>query len=555
MAYPDWMTAAGRATMERGYYCPGETTPSEVYRRLASTAARLLDRPHLEAPFYDAMWKGWLCPASPVLSNFGHSRGMPISCFGIHPDDSVDSIFQKAHEQAMMSKHGGGVGVNLSDIRPRGSLITDNGTSEGVVPWAKLYDATVAAVSQGATRRGAASVTLPIGHPDLPEFLRLRRPEGDPNRQCLNLHHAVRVNGDFMRRVQAGDSEARTTWLNVLKTRLETGEPYIVFDDAMNGDRPPYYVQNDMQVTHTNICSEICLYTDPDHSFVCCLSSLNLAKYDEWKDTNLPELAIYFLDAVMTSFISSGKKVPGLEAAVRFAEKSRALGLGVLGWHTLLQQRGVPFDSFEAMSLNVEIFRSMRRRAEAASQELARNDGEPEWCEGTGRRNTHLMAVAPTLTNSTIAGQVSAGIEPIRANAYTFKTAKGTFFYRNPILTPHLEAAGINTANTWTDIAVNGGSVQHLALSDEVKQVFLTAPEINQMALVRQAGQRQKWVDQSQSLNLFFASDVPAKWFNQVHLAAWEAGVKTLYYVRSDSVLRADVASRAMSEACGACDG
>ena len=551
---PEWMTTAGRQTVENGYLFEGESIP-EMYRRVARASSQGLGRPDLEDQFFEVMWKGWLCPASPVLSNLGTGRGLPISCFGIAPDDSVDSIFQKVHEQAMLSKNGGGVGIDLSQIRGRGANITSNGRSDGVVPWAKVYDTSTVAVSQGSTRRGASSVNLPIDHPDIEEFLRIRRPEGDPNRQCLNIHHCVVITDEFMKQVQLGDRNARALWLKVLQTRLETGEPYIMFKDTVNRANPPGYKERGLDVRYTNICSEIALHSDADHSFVCCLSSLNLSKYDEWKDTDLVRLSTYFLDGVMQNFLLHGRDKPGLENAVRFATKSRALGLGVLGWHTLLQQRMLPFDSMGAMQLNAEVFKHIHQKADQASCDLANTYGEPEWCKGTGRRNTHLLAIAPTMTNSTIAGQVSAGIEPIRANAYTFKTAKGTFFVQNPQLQAVLAEHGLDNAGTWNDIAVNQGSVQHLPLPEDVKRVFLTAPEINQMAVVRQAAQRQPYVCQAQSLNLFFPSDVPAKWFNKVHLSAWEEGVKTLYYVRSESVLNADVASRAFSDDCKACEG
>lgn len=1222
---PQWMTEVGRQTVEKGYLFEGETI-REMYQRVAAAAASGLSRPDLENKFFEVMWKGWLCPASPVLSNLGTKRGLPISCFGVSPDDSVNSIFNKVREQALMSKNGGGVGVNLSHIRGRGQVITSNGLSDGVVPWAKVYDTTTVAVSQGcyddktevltergwrkfsdlprdirvaqvradgsaewvhptdymaydvdedlvhvtspsgsvnllvtanhnmvirrrrrvdnrrdasgkiishekevgpfetvradevkyhrdvvhtcaamssvwseelssweklliafqadgsseptgnstgeksgtvihafrfrrarkierfralleevglrysenvhasgtvsflvhfpdvsppkrlsdwvdvsrvsaswaqsfldearhwdgsarteasfgfhttnesdanvvhalcclagyqarmstdvreepraplhtvfwstgrtgvggevittirvpykgkvycvevpehrlivrrngvvavcgnSTRRGASSVNLPIDHPDIDEFLRIRRPEGDPNRQCLNIHHCVVITDDFMNRVVGGDQEARQRWLKLLQTRLETGEPYIMFKDSVNRANPPGYKERGLEVDYTNICclhgdtlvttrtgpqriadlvgkfvevwdgndwyetasfeqrgidrvyaitladgtvvkangkhrwfaakdynavrsgsyrevlttdlqvgcflefhdaydpmygddvpaayakgfllgdgtshdgkvilqlhrskfvcadkliesvgelepdeglrsdcvldpefgdvteipdawgsqvfrrmkgltarkqqlidwvttyraglpvavwrhwsmtakfdflaglfdangtlsesnpqlsaksqqlvrdikamldslairssvsqvnnvwrlsvyaegsnrlrsacvrlagstevnrfqtgwrkvvsvepldevvpvycptirttgkfalacgvmtgnSEIALHSDADHSFVCCLSSLNLSKYDEWKDTDLVRLSIYFLDGVMENFIQQGRARPGLENAIRFSKKSRALGLGVLGWHTLLQQRMLPFDSFGAMQLNAEVFKFIHQQADQASCDLANEYGEPEWCRGTGRRNTHLTAIAPTMTNSTIAGQVSAGIEPIAANAYTFKTAKGTFFVQNPQLRSILQQHDLDVAAVWNDIAVNQGSIQHLDLPEDVKRVFLTAPEINQLALIRQAAQRQPWVEQAQSLNLFFPADVPANWFNKVHLEAWKTGVKTLYYVRSSSVLKADVASRAMSEDCSACEG
>lgn len=555
MTFPEWMTAAGAAVLERGYYCPGESNPRELYQRLASTAAKILGRADLEPRFFDAMWKGWLCPASPVLSNFGHERGLPISCFGIHPGDSVDSIFTKAHEQAMLSKNGGGVGIGLSDIRARGSEIRHNGTSEGVVPWAKVYDSTVASVSQGSTRRGASSVNLSVHHSDIHEFLEIRRPKGDPNHQCLNLHHCVVVDDAFMSSVEEGDASARALWLKILKTRLETGEPYIMFEGAMNADRPSYYRQHGLHVSMTNICTEISLFTDPMHSFVCCLSSLNLAKYDEWKDTDLVELAIYFLDAVMEDFIKRAEFLPGFDAAVRSARAGRPLGLGVLGWQTLLQRRGIALGDMRAHTLNLSIFRDIADKANAASIKLAEASGASPWAEAQGRRHTHLTAVAPTISNALIAGEQSEGIAPRVANAYTFKTAKGTFFLKNSALQPHLDRAGLTGDAVWQDIATHDGSVQHLNLPDEVKRVFLTAREVNQLDLVRLAASRQRYIDQAQSLNLFFQAQPDPKWFNTVHLEAWRQGLKSLYYVRASSVLRADVASRAESQDCSVCEG
>lgn len=554
MSTPEWMTSEGLRTLRRGYLAPGETHPSDLYRRLAKAAASYYDGAH-EEDFYDAMWRGWLCPASPVLSNLGHPRGLPISCYGIHPGDSVDSIFGKAHEQAMLAKNGGGLGIYLGDIRSRGSAIGNgNGTSEGIVPWAKLYDTTTLSVSQGGVRKGAAAVNLPIDHPDFDEYLRIRRPEGDPNRQCMNLHHAAVVTDDFMARVEAGDPEARERWISVLRTRLETGEPYIIFADNMNRDIPQGYRDLGLKVSQSNLCTEIALHTDEDHSFVCCLSSLNLARYDEWRDTPLVRTAVYFLEAVMQAFIDNACDLPGFENAVRFARKSRALGLGVLGWHTYLQQHMTPFVSREAMNMNRDIWVQIRGQSVEASRELAQTYGEPEWCKGTGRRHTHLTAVAPTVSNSLISGGVSPGVMPIMANAMSEGTAKGVFSSYNRALRPVLAKYGMDNDDVWHDIAMNQGSVQHLTqLSDHEREVFLTAPETNQLGYIQQAAQRQVFLEQAQSLDLFFPADVSPKWFNQVHLEAWKSGVKSLYYVRSKSVLDADVASRAQSADCVAC--
>lgn len=562
--YPEWLTEAGLKTLKNGYLLDGENV-FDMYRRLARTAASRLNRPDLEARFYDALVRNWLCPATPVAANLGTDRGLPISCFGIDTPDSVDGIYKTVHEMAMLSKHGGGVGVGLSRIRGRGQPIKGgkNGISEGVVPWAKVFDSATIATSQGNVRRGATSVNLSVDHADIEEFLRIRRQVGDVNRQCLNLNQCVVISDNFMQRVEEGDKDARRIWIEILRTRLETGEPYIMFEDTVNRNNPQCYKDRGFKVSMTNICSEITLYTDELHSFVCCLSSLNVARWDEWKDTDLPELAVYFLDGVMSEFIEKAKDIPGFERSVRFAEKSRAVGIGVLGWHTLLQSKMIPFDSFSAMMLNAEIFRTIRDKAEKASREMAISYGEPEWCVGTGRRHTHLIAIAPTRSNSIISGEVSYGIEPIPANAYADKTSKGVFLVKNPNLEKLLRSKGKDEPEVWKTIVVNGGSVQHLNfLSDEEKRVFLTAREINQMALIRQAAQRQQFIDQAQSLNLFFPVNVDPAWFNYVHMQAWKMGIKTLYYCRSASVLKADFGTRQqeekvnnMKDECKACEG
>lgn len=557
-----WLTDAGIQTLKSGYLLEGEE-PEDLYLRVASAAARRLGRESMTPLFYEAMVKNWLCLASPVAANMGTDRGLPISCFGISVPDSVDGIFSTAHELAMLSKHGGGVGINLSPVRPRGAPIRGNGRSEGIVPWAKVYDSTVISVSQGSTRRGAASVNLSVDHNDVNEFLKIRRPQGDVNRQCLNLQQCVQVSDEFMQKVEEGDFAARELWLEILKSRLETGEPYIMFTDTVNRANPQAYKANGLDVSMTNICSEITLYTDDEHSFVCCLSSLNLSRYDEWKDfkfsngMSLPELAIWFLDGVLQEFIDRSESIAGYARAWRSAVKGRALGLGVLGWHSLLQSKMLPFDtSVDVMGLNYRIFKFIREEAEKASRNLANEFGEPEWCQGTGMRNTHLMALAPTVSNSLISGNLSPSIEPIAANAYTNKTAKGTFMYKNQYLEALLEELGQNTVSTWRSIIAEEGSVQHLTfLTPEQKEVFLTAREINQYHLIRQAAARQTFIDQSQSLNLFFPSNVDPKWFHKLHMEAWRSGIKTLYYCRSSSVLKADVASRYYDESCTACEG
>ena len=477
------------------------------------------------------------------------------NCNSIHVDDSVDNIFVKAHELAMLSKYGAGVGIYLGDVRGRGTPIGENGASEGVIPWAKVYDSTIVSVSQGATRRGAGAIYLPVEHPDVDEFISLRRPTGDANRRCLNINHGITITDTFMQSLVAGNVTNRRRWEEILRTRVETGEPYMMFVDTVNRANPAAYTKNSLSVKTSNICSEITLHTDPDHSFVCCLSSLNLTRWEEWQGTELPSLAVHFLDGVMSEYIEKGSGVRGLENSIRSAVKGRAIGIGVLGWHSLLQKRGIAFDSMPAMMLNAQIFKRIWTNALEASESLAKTEGEPEWCKESGRRHTHLIAIAPTVSNSLIAGGQSAGIEPLAANVYHQKTAKGTFVRKNPQLETELIERGLDTPATWKSIVENEGSVQHLtALPEELRKVYLTAREINQHALVRQAAQRQRWVDQAQSLNLFFATNADAQYIHDVHFAAWQQKLKTLYYLRSSGVLRGDLASRSSAE-CSACEG
>jgi ribonucleoside-diphosphate reductase alpha chain len=536
--YPEWMDEISLATISKGYLLPGET-PKKAYRRVAAATAMRLNRPDLENKFFKIIWNGWLGLASPVLSNMGTDRGLPISCFGVDTPDSIR-----------------GIGISLSRIRPRGKEIKGNGKSEGVVPWAKIYDSTIIATNQGNVRRGAASVNLDINHLDIDEFLEIRRPKGDPNRQCLNLHQCVVVDDAFMRKLESRDQASMERWAKILKARMETGEPYIMFKDNVNKANPISYMMNNLDVSMTNICTEITLHTDEEHSFICCLSSLNLAKYDEWKDTDTVQLSVYFLDGVMQEFI---EKTSGKESMVRtnnHAKKGRALGLGVMGWHTFLQQKELPFNSIASTAHTHNIFSKIKNDAEAASRQLAVEYGEPLWCRGTGMRNTHLLAIAPTVSNSVITGGISAGIEPLPANIYTFNGAKGTFIRKNKVLENMLESKGQNKDEYWDQMLRDNGSVLGLpdsVLSPDEKELFLTFPEINQLELVRQAAIRQRYIDQTQSLNLSFDPNDSPKWINQVHMEAHKLGIKTLYYLRTDSVIKGDLGSRQAE--CVSCDG
>lgn len=577
---PEWgCTEVYIKTISKGYLLEGET-PKDAYWRVCTTVSRRLRRPDLASKFFDCIWRGWLNLATPVLSNTGTERGLPISCFGIDVADSILDIGQKNLEMMLLAKHGGGVGIGVNQIRAAGSKITNNGTSDGVVPFIKMYDSTILATNQGSVRRGAASVNINIEHSDFWEWIEIREPKGDINRQCLNMHQCVIVSNKFMRDLENGDEEARKRWAAVLKKRRQTGEPYIMFKGNVNNQNPEAYKKNHLKVYMTNICSEITLHTDESHSFVCCLSSLNLAKYDEWKHTDLIYTATWFLDGVLEEFIQKAKNMKGFENSVRSAEKGRALGLGVLGWHTYLQERGIPFEGLLAQYETRKIFSQIKLESDRASRELAELYGEPLWCVGTGMRNTHLRAVAPTVSNSKLAGNVSAGIEPWPANVWTEQSAKGTFIRKNPTLEKYLKRMKMNTKETWDKILEDGGSVQDLDFlnnwffidgklvtqedanemnylqSDLIpfKEIFKTFKEINQLDLIRQAGLRQQYIDQSCSLNLAFPKEATPKWINQCHIEAWKLGIKTLYYMRTESVLRGDIAQAAMAE-CVACDG
>jgi ribonucleoside-diphosphate reductase alpha chain len=581
--YPIWgNTEIYVKTISKGYLLKGET-PKDAYWRVCTTVARRLGKPELASKFFDYVWKGWLNLATPVLSNTGTERGLPISCFGIDVADSIHDIGSKNLEMMLLAKHGGGVGIGINQIRPAGSIIKGNGTSDGVVPFCKIYDSTILATSQGSVRRGAASVNMDIEHGDFWEWLEIREPKGDVNRQSLNLHQCAVVSDTFMQKLEQGDKEARSRWTAVLRKRRATGEPYIMYKGNVNRNNPEAYTKHGLKVYMTNICSEITLHTDESHSFVCCLSSINLAKYDEWKDTDLIYTSTWFLDGVMEEFIQKAKYMSGFANSVRSAEKGRALGLGVLGWHTYLQDRGIPFEGLYSQYETRKIFSQIKLECDRASRDMAREFGEPLWCIGTGMRNTHTRAIAPTVSNSKLSGNVSPGIEPWAANVFTEQTAKGTFIRKNPTLEKFLKRMKRNTKEVWDQILADGGSVQGLdfvkdwwffegqLFSNEKKaevetpvnadqfvpfaDVFKTFKEINQLELVKQAGLRQQYVDQAVSLNLAFPTEATPKFINQVHMEAYKQGIKTLYYMRTESVLRGDIAAKAMDENCLSCDG
>ncbi len=541
---PEWMSQEAVDTLSRGYLWQAET-PRGMWERVANNAARILKRDDIAQDLFDVLWNGYIGLATPVASNFGTPRGLPISCYSVHLSDSVQSIYSHLKEVAALSKNGGGVGVYFGDIRPAGSPITSGGKSTGTVPWAQQYDLAASVVSQGGVRRGSFAMYMPITHPDLPELLRSKdHSQGDP-RKFIDSNVAVTVDDEFIQLMLAGDVEKQKLFGEVLKIRMVSGSPYIVYIDNANRQNPECYNQRGLKVSTSNLCSEIFLHTDESHSFVCVLSSLNLAKYDEWKDwkgTNtgktVPELTTYLLDAVVEEFIHKAERLPSMGRSVRFARKSRALGAGTMGLHALYQKRGLAFESKEARELNIECHKFIKDNSEKASRQMAVEYGEPEWCQGNGMRHTHLIAIAPTRSNSVISGAISQGIEPIDANYYVAKQAKGTFIRKNPYLVSLLDSLDKNTEEVWESILEMRGSVQHLKFLDEdQKKIFRTAREINQFELIKQAADRQPFVCQGQSLNLFVDPEADPTYIFKLHLSAWKAGLKSLYYLRSSSLL------------------
>ena len=562
--FPEWMDEISLATISKGYLLPGEDV-RKAYRRVAKAAAFRLKKPELENKFFKIMWNGWLGLASPVISNMGTDRGLPISCYGIDTPDSIRGIGLTNAELMRLTSKGGGVGIGLSKIRPRGTEIAGNGKSEGVVPWAKIYDSTIIATNQGNVRRGAASVNLDIEHEDIDEFLQIRRPKGDPNRQCLNLHQCVVVGDTFMRKLESRDPEALGTWATVLKSRMETGEPYIMFGDTVNAALPEFQRDMGLSVHHSNLCSEITLPTNQHRTAVCCLSSVNLEEFDEWKNNKdfIPDL-IRMLDNVISYFISHAPAQ--LEKAKTSAEQERSLGLGAMGFHAYLQRKNVPFESPMAIGANKMMFEHIKKEAKNASNQLCVERGPCFDGYHAGVRNAHLLAVAPNASSSIICGNTSPSIEPYRANAFTQKTKSGSSLLKNEYLEHALQELDQDTDEVWKSIITNNGSVQHLDfLDDWTKDVFKTAVEIDQRYIIEMAADRQKEICQSQSLNVFFPANVSKQELHAIHMMAWKKKVKTLYYLRSEAIKRAEtVSDEALrqyifdsmdEEGCLACEG
>ena len=527
-----WFNEESEQMLNRGYLLNGETLEGAI-DRITSAAARRLYKPELKDAFKEMIVKGWISFSSPIWANMGTQRGLPISCFNVHIPDSVEGITHKMGEVIMQTKIGGGTSGYFGELRHRGTAVTDNGKSSGSVSFMKLFDTAMDVVSQGGVRRGAFAAYLDIDHGDIEEFLQIR----DIGNPIQNLFTGVCVPDYWMQDMIDGDADKRRIWAKVLESRQQKGMPYIFFTDNVNRNKPQVYKDKGLTINASNLCSEIMLPSTADESFICCLSSMNLELYDEWKDTNAVKLAIYFLDAVLSEFIEKTEGNYYLSAARNFAIRHRALGLGVLGYHSYLQRNMIPFESMEAKMFNAKVFKQIQEQSLAASKELANIYGEPELLKGYGVRNATTMAIAPTTSSSAILGQTSPGIEPFASNYYKAGLAKGNFIRKNKYLAKLLEEKGLDTEDVWRDIMLNHGSVQHMhQLTQEEKDVFKTFKEISPLEIVTQAAQRQQYIDQAQSLNLNIPSSMPIKDVNKVIIDAWKMGVKTLYYQRSQSV-------------------
>ena len=526
-----WLNKDSRKFLERGYLIEGET-PEQRIQDIADRAQSLLGIEGFSDKFYDYMSKGYYSLSSPIWSNFGRERGLPISCFGSYIGDTMVSILEKVAEVGQMTKGGGGTSAYFGALRGRGAAISSGGSSTGSIHFMELYDKLMNVVSQGNVRRGSFAAYLPVDHPDIEEFLKIRG-EGH---EIQEMSVGVCVSDEWMKKMIDGDKQARKIWGQVIKKRFESGYPYIFFSDNANNQAPQVYKDKGLKINNSNLCNEIMLSNSEDESFVCDLSSLNLERWEEWKDTDAVEVLVYFLDAVMTEFIEKTDGIKFMEAPRRFAINQRALGVGVLGWHSLLQSKMMAFESMDAKILNMEIWKHIRKHSDKASEELAGIFGEAPILEGYNRRNTTTLAVAPTTSSSFILGQSSPSIEPLNSNYFVKDLAKGKFTFKNPHLENLLKSKEKNDQETWKSILIKGGSVQHLdLLSQEEKDVFKTFGEISQKEIIIQAAQRQKFIDQGQSLNLMIPPNAKPKEVNELMIFAWEQGIKGLYYQRSSN--------------------
>tara|TARA_B100001287_G_scaffold240892_1_gene215539 strand:- start:7769 stop:9556 length:1788 start_codon:yes stop_codon:yes gene_type:complete len=537
----DWLTEHSRSFLASGYLNPGVEAEQRI-KEIADRAEEILGIKGYSEKFYNYMSQGFFSLASPVWSNFGKKRGLPISCFGSNVSDDMGNILYTQSEVGMMSKLGGGTSGYFGNIRHRGAAVTNNGEASGSVHIMQLFETMVDVVSQGSVRRGRFSPYLPIDHQDISEFLEIGT-EGNPIQE---LTHGVTVTDNWMNEMIAGDEKKRSIWAKVIQRRGEIGYPYIFFKDKANNASADVYQDKKLKINASNLCTEIMLPTNDRWSFVCVLSSVNLLHYEKWKDTDAVETMVYFLDAVITEFVQKLEVYRDsedlddkqtflfMERAYNFAKENRSLGLGVLGWHSLLQSKMLPFNSQEAFNLNSEIFKLVKEKSYKASEELAKKFGEPEILKGYGRRNATLNAIAPTTSSAFILGQVSQGIEPIWSNIYVKDIAKIKTTIKNPFLVSLLDEKGMNNQETWRSIRDRDGSVQHLEfLSENEKDVFKTYSEIDQMDIIYQASNRQSYIDQGQSVNIIVHPEMPVKEINKIYITAWKLGLKSLYYQHS----------------------
>lgn len=561
-----WVTDETRQFMEKGYLDPGQTVEERAWE-IAKHAEDILMRQAINTEkvgdhhtakvvaenfaenFYSCLAKGWFSLSTPVWVNFGKDKGLPISCFGTQVQDDTFDILRGAAEIGAMSKLGGGTATYFGEVRPRGSKISTGGETNGSVSMMELFNTTTNIISQGKVRRGSWAAYLDVEHEDIEEFLQIRS-EGHP---IQDISFAVCIGNEWMQSMIDGDQDKRRIMAKIHKKRSETGYPYIFFRDNVNDQAPEWYKEKGMEIKHSQLCAEIMEYTDDSKSFVCCLSSLNALHYDEWKNDMAVRVMTTFLDAVYSEFIEKAKDIPFMEKAVRFAREHRSIGIGVLGYHSYLQSKGIPFESIQARMINKEMFRIINAQSRSHSMFLSTFFGEPEVLKGHAQRHSTRMAVAPTTSSSFILGQVSPSIEPLQSNYFTKDLAKGKFTYKNPYLKDLLAEKGKDDASTWKDIMMKGGSVQHLDfLTQEEKDVFKTFAEISQMEVIQQAADRQKYIDQGQSLNVMISDDVPLKDVNQLVIKAWELGIKTLYYQRGVNQAQAvgrDILNCAVCEA------
>jgi len=555
----EWLNDNSRKFLGAGYLIEGVSAEERI-REVAERAEKILEMPGFADKFYNYMSHGFYSLASPVWSNFGKERGLPISCFGSHVDDDMGNILYTQSEVGMMSKLGGGTSGYFGKIRHRGAAVKNNGEASGAVHIMQLFESMVDVVSQGSVRRGRFSPYLPVSHPDIKEFLEIGT-EGNP---IQGLTHGVTVDNKWMEEMIEGDTEKRSIWAKVLQRRGEMGYPYIFFNDNANNGAADVYKDKKHPIYASNLCTEIMLPSNDEWSFVCVLSSINVLHYDKWKDTDAVETMIYFLDAVISEFLEKLEAYRDsdnredrqtflfMERAYNFAKENRALGMGVLGWHSLLQSKMHAFNSKEAFDLNSEIFRVVREKSIAASEQLAEKFGEPKVLKGYGRRNATLNAIAPTTSSAFILGQVSQGIEPIWSNIYVKDIAKLKTTIKNPFLQELLASKDKDTTEVWRSIRDRDGSVQHLEfLTENEKDVFKTYPEIDQMDIIYQAANRQNHIDQGQSLNIIVHPDMPVKDINKIHVTAWKLGLKSLYYQHSMNAAQ----KFKQKKECASCEG